>query len=244
MLNRTRKTAHIGIKKVTAVKPRLWMSTHPYRDTKIRSIDTGLKKQWKYSPLFSQPIVDTYVTLTGSRKKDYTLAEAKSNVRHTPKMNVWHHVWEKNQNGEFRMQLVDFDLHKKSCPHAGGCKLWSIENGKTYKSQGNVYVGNHLRGQVYRGKKVWKVGDIRVGQEDGPYGDFVIDYIFAEELDNSGQKIHRFRSAFQSKKRFRLWGLDPYGNVFYSDMKRNLYFYDHETGKLINIGVNESEIIK
>lgn len=103
---------------------RVQMNAQPYSDMrKITSIDTGLKGQWKYSPRFNQPLQDTYIGLTGSRSKDNKFAEANVNVVHIPRVNVWHHVWEKNQNGEYRMQLVDYDLHKGSIPHAGGWKL-------------------------------------------------------------------------------------------------------------------------
>ena len=29
------------------------------------------------------------------------------------------------------MQLVNFDEHQKTCPHAGGCKMWLEANKKS-----------------------------------------------------------------------------------------------------------------
>lgn len=239
MLNRPNKHILYTVKKFASKKPQVQMHAHPYPDTaKISSIYTGLSKQWKYSPLFIYPISETYVELTGSRKKDYILAESKTNTKHIPGLTVWHHVWEKKPNGEYRMQLVDISLHQATCPHAGGCKLWSIENNKKYKSHGGVYVSDHLNGCKYCGKMVYKSGEIRIGQENPPYYDFAIDYIFEHE-----QNVCRLGKRFSSKKKFTVWGLDPYGNTFFADTRGDLYFFDHENGWLVNVQLNESEIL-
>ena len=84
---------------------------------------TGLSGAFKTSPIFLDSIADVRIELTGFRRKDYLLAEEVANIRHTPKVTVWHHAWDEI-NGLYRMQLVDFIEHKKTCPHAGGCKLW------------------------------------------------------------------------------------------------------------------------
>lgn len=225
-------------------RPQLQMHANPYTDTtKIISIDTGRSRQWKYSPLFLQPISETYVVLTGSRKKDYKLAEANTNTIHCPGLTVWHHVWEKNSNGEYRMQLVDSALHTATCPHAGGCKLWSIENNKKYKSHGGVYVSDHLQGRQYGEKAVYRFGDIRMGQSNDPYGDYIIDYIFEPDKNMKKQLVCRIGNYFVRKKQYHLWGLDPYGNTFFSDISGNLFFFDHELGLFIDIQLNESAIL-
>lgn len=244
MLKRPNKLILYTVKKIDSNKPQVQMHTHPYTDTaKICSIDTCLSKQWKYSPLFIQPISETYIVLTGSRKKDYILAEAKTNTKHIPGLTVWHHVWEKNSNDEYRMQLVDFFLHQVMCPHAGGCKLWSIEKKKNYKSHGGVYVSDHLNGCRYCKKVVYKSGEIRIGQANAPYHEFIIDYIFEHEKSLSEQYVYRLRNRIGSKKQLTMWGLDPYGNTFFSDTRGDLYFFDHETGRLVDVQLNESEIL-
>lgn len=56
----------------------------------IETIDTGLPKQFKYSPLFKQPAVkaDVDIELTGFRTRDYKAAERASGITHTPDSTV------------------------------------------------------------------------------------------------------------------------------------------------------------
>ena len=243
MLNQPYRRIQDIAQKLNGKKLQVEMHADPYTDTaNIRSIDTGLNGQWKYSPLFCQPIAETYMVLTGSRRSDYILAEEKTNTKHNPRVTVWHHVWEKNQNGEYRMQLVDYELHRGTCPHAGGCKLWSLENWRPYKSYGGVYVSRHLQDTMYRGKNVYKVGDIRIGDGSDSYGDFVIDYIFKDE--EHPIQMYVYRSSKRFRKHYKLWGLDPYGNEFYSDKNGRLYFFDHEIRKMFDISLHESDVLK
>jgi len=72
----------------------------------------------------------------------------------------------------------------------------------------------------------------------------VIDYIFDDDKEASGLKVYRFRNSFKARKQYRPWGIDPYGNMFYSDADGNIIFIDHETWKLTDIGLNEKEILK
>ena len=244
MVKRFRKRIRYTTQSTMYGRPRIQMHAKPYTDTtKIISIDTGRSRQWKYSPLFLQPISETYVALTGSRRKDYRLAEANTNTIHCPGSTVWHHVWEKNSNGEYRMQLVDSALHTATCPHVGGCKLWSIENNKKYKSHGGVYVSDHLQGRQYCEKSVYRSGEIRLGQSNDPYGDYIIDYIFEAKKNANEQHVCRVGNRIGRKKQYYLWGLDPYGNTFFSDKSGNLIFFDHELGRFIDIELNESAIL-
>lgn len=224
---------------------RFQMSFSPYADTiNITSIDTGLRDKWKYSPLSRYPITDVDVVLTGSRRKDYRIAEQKANVVHTPGVTVWHHAWLKNNSGEYRMQLVNIDLHKKSCPHVGGCKMWSIEHGTPYKSQGNIFVSQKLQGSRIRGKHVISTGFIRRASTPEMYDDLVIDYIFEKsELKYLNPPLHKSLRRGRSRS-LTPWGLDPYGNLFCSDQHGELYFLDHETSMLIDIRLSEGSILR
>jgi hypothetical protein len=222
----------------------LEMHAHPYVNTaEIETIDTHLKHQWRYSPLFIHPYADTDIFLTGSRRNDYKLAEATTGVKHIPGSTVWHHAWMKDKLGKYKMQLVNCSKHQKTCPHAGGCKLWTIENKKVYRSNGNVYVNEGILGKTIRSKTVYRVGEIRTGKMTQQYEDYIIDFIF------NHNRIHTLRMDASSNsnlptKSVGLWGLDSYGNLFLVDARGQLYFFDHETGKLTYISLNESDIIK
>lgn len=221
------------------------MHAHPYvNTTEIETIDTLLKHQWRYSPLFRHPYADTDIALTGSRRDDYKLAEAVAGVKHIPGSTVWHHAWRKDKFGKYKMQLVDYSIHQKTCPHAGGCKLWTIENNKIYRSCGDVYVNKSMLGKNIMSKTVYKVGEIRTGITSRTYEDFIIDHIFNYHNSTHTLRMGVSCSSRVRRKFSRVWGLDPYGNLFLSDDRGQLYFFDHETGKLISISINESEIAK
>ena len=103
-----------------------------YLNTNIDNVVTGLGGNFRYSPIFKNAVADTFIELTGYRNKDYKIAEAKTGKGHTPKVTVWHHAWQE-KDGLYRMQLVDFSEHKKTYPHAGGCKLWIMNTHKKKK---------------------------------------------------------------------------------------------------------------
>lgn len=190
--------------------------TTPYTDPDIKSVFTGLNGRFKYSPIFTNCLADTMVELTGHRSKDYVIAEAQTGKKHTPGVTVWHHVWEK-QDGKYRMQLVSFEEHKKTCPHAGGCKLWllnSTENRVSYRQM------EHF-------------------EESGDYSDLSLFY----PIRNS--KIKFYQNGYVSKKtllfakkeRAELFGIDVYGNLLYKN-NTNLYFWDHEFDLVFSVKNN------
>lgn len=230
--------------KFSVFKNKLWMWANPYNNPNlIISIDTKLPGNSKYSPLFLQTFADTYITLTGSRNRDYRLAEAETKCIHIPKTTVWHHVWEKNSGGKYRMQLVDYSLHQKSCPHAGGCKLWTLEHNMAYKCYRNVYVSEKLLNKKIGKYRVNFVGELRRGRTRIPYADYVIDYIFDE--DETYTKSICIRKGQRCvAKRTRVWGLDPYGNIFVVNSKGELFLLDHEFGTIRNCGIKEKDILR
>lgn len=182
----------------------------PYDNPNIQTVFTGLSGAFKTSPIFLDSIADVRIELTGFRRKDYLLAEEVANIRHTPKVTVWHHAWDEI-NGLYRMQLVDFIEHKKTCPHAGGCKLWMNKNKGTYRY-------TQLR------------------EKYGNYTDFSTIYsINLEEIDcyERGYVDKRMLSIIR-RKNARLVGMDVYGNLIYKNRKTT-YFWDHEQDTLIPI---------
>ena len=185
----------------------------PYNDPNIINVPTGLGRGFKYSPIFKKCIADTMVELTGYRRKDYVIAEAQTGKEHTPRVTVWHHAWEE-KNGKYRMQLVDFEEHKKTCPHAGGCKLW-LQNTKKrskYLSHNAIYSS----------------------QNSGDYSDLPSFYSVESTESNFYQKGYVSKSTLSviRKKKAQLVGVDMYGNLLYKNAK-NLYFWDHESDSLI-----------
>ena len=224
---------------------RATMQAKPYADTdEIETIDTGLGKQWRYSPLFKKPFAETYIGLTGSRIKDYRLAEANTGQKHIPGTTVWHHVWAKDNQGNYRMQLVTTVAHQKTCPHAGGCKLWSIEHNKIYKAYGTIYVSETLHGKVIAGKVIHKTGLVRTGVNLLPYNDYVIDFIFDDKSRPNIQMMFNKHYLRRRKSRpSKIWGLDPYGNLFLSSADGQLFFWNHETKDIFALSVNEGNIL-
>ena len=227
-------------------------SNYCYRD----GADTNLNGCWKYSPLFKHPYADDYISLTGKRQKDYREIEKITNSKHIPGKSVWHHVWEEKY-GKYRMRLVDLSLHQKTCPHAGGCKKWSLCNGKSYKNRNAYACGVEL----YIGEQPKKVGvDDKIVKDHRrfincrprgmqPYMDLELDYVFITPSEyewrctptrNNTTLSRTQRSYMKGIKKtnrttFRAFGLDPYGNVFEVDKRGRVAFYDHEVGQRILI---------
>lgn len=127
-------------------RPSAWKKT--YENLNITSAYTGLDGVFRFSPIFHNCIADTMVELTGYRSKDYCIAEAQTGKKHTPKVTVWHHAWEE-KGGKYRMQLVDFEEHKKTCPHAGGCKLWLQNTKRKSKYRACNQMNNYERNGDY-----------------------------------------------------------------------------------------------
>lgn len=209
MNSRCRKN-HNNVLKMPQIKAEVFAWAKPYNDPNIDDVFTGLGKQFRYSPIFKNAIADTMVKLTGCRGKDYIIAEQQTGTKHTPRVTVWHHAWEEN-NGLYRMQLVDFDTHKKSCPHAGGCRLWlqkQKRNGR-YKSNNKT-------------------------KETGNYADFTSFYLIDayNQYDFQDNYVSKRTCSIAKRKHIQLIGVDMYGNLLYTNGKRT-YLWDHESDKLI-----------
>ena len=186
----------------------------PYNDPNIESGNTGLDGKFKYSPVFVDSIVDTMVELTGYRKKDYIIAEEQTGKKHMAGRTVWHHAWNE-KDGKYLMQLVDFEEHKKTCPHAGGCKLWLLNKG--YKLQYAIH-------KKYNRKNT------------GNYSDKSHFYRINESEIGFYQKgyVSRKTLSIVRRKKIALYGTDVYGNLLYGNAKK-LFFWDHENDVLTRI---------
>lgn len=185
----------------------------PYNDSNIKNVDTGLGKGFKYSPIFIKCFAETMIELTGYRSKDYVIAEKKTQTKHIPKVTVWHHAWDE-KDGKYLMQLVDFEEHKKTCPHAGGCKLW-LQNTK-----------KKLRYSSYNA--------IHSSKNSGDYSDLPSFYSVESTESDFYQKgyVSKRTLSVIGKKKAQLVGVDMYGNLLYKNAK-NLYFWDHESDSLV-----------
>lgn len=196
----------------------------PYANPDIIDVYTGLGKGFKYSPIFKKCIAETMVKLTGYREKDYVIAELQTGKKHTPKVSVWHHAWDEKK-GLYRMQLVDFSVHKKTCPHAGGCKLWLLNN---QKGKNAMYRANgRLKGNV------------------DCYLDVPHFYSIESNERNYFQKgyVSKKTLSLVKRKGICLVGVDMYGNLIYQNDK-STYFWDHEQDILILIKKKEEFYIK
>lgn len=191
----------------------------PYDNPDIEDVCTGLDRQFKYSPIFKHPLADTMVELTGYRKKDYVIAEKQVGKTHTPRVTVWHHAWHE-KDGLYRMQLVDFEVHKKTCPHAGGCKLWILNTKRKSKYKSCVRSKN-----------------------EGDYSDITLFYRIEASKRNYYQRGYVGKRTISSikRKRLTLVGIDVYGNLLY-ESRRGAYFWDHENDCLIPLNRKEFQV--
>ncbi len=236
------------MKRLNFVRRVLWENkATPYTEEDIINIDTGLAKQFRHSPKFKNVIAETKIKLTGSRRKDYLLAESQTNSIHTPNVTVWHHVWEVDENGYYTMQLISMKRHSKTFPHAGGVKLWLLNNQSKskyackYNSYGEIYINENQKMSTTTGAKTIHTRLIRSGIS-GEYNDYVIDYIVPQVRDRESTIVKK-KIRYRRKDKYKIWGYDPYGNVFVRDNKGNIYFYDHEEMTYTSLGISERELL-
>ena len=107
-------------------------SSTPYAINNVTSIPTGLSAQWAYSPWFQGAwlLKQTRVVLTGKRSEDYLAAETATKRWHIPRVTVWHHIFDWSaETGKCTMQLVGWNIHCSTVPHAGGCWQYSQHYG-------------------------------------------------------------------------------------------------------------------
>jgi hypothetical protein len=73
-------------------------------------------------------------TVTGSRKKDYELANEEGGFANRPKGYIWHHVDDFDpQTGESSLELIKEGAHVATYPHAGSVAQYEKHHGIRYK---------------------------------------------------------------------------------------------------------------
>ena len=79
--------------------------------------------------------VETRITIeaTGSRKKDFAVANEYFNFTKTPEGYVWHHVDDYNvAENTFTLELIREEAHDAVKPHSGGCAQYDAVFGRNY----------------------------------------------------------------------------------------------------------------
>ncbi|WP_026930075.1 HNH endonuclease [Glycomyces tenuis] len=84
-------------------------SNHPTTNVPFDSNGYPDFSQWRHPT-----VSDVRITLTGSRSKDFTLANQKAGLTSTPAGYTWHHHQDKGL-----MQLIETGVHRKT-GHTGG----------------------------------------------------------------------------------------------------------------------------
>lgn len=233
-------------------------SSMPYKQTDVNSIATQLSGQWAYSPSFvkSKLIAQTSIKLTGSRRADYLAAEKNTGKKHKARTTVWHHVYDFNQTSGFcTMQLVAWNDHVETVPHAGGCKAFAAFRGRPYRQLPpdkeapaaalNIpsYSAKELDDFSVRtgltlpsGIRRFYNGEFRLNQTALNYAaqkDFYLDAVLPlwDQEGASVEGIHQLvknHPAFSQLKGITTIGVDACGNLFGTNEYGALLFYDHE----------------
>ena len=244
--------------------------TLPY----VNSISTGLSSQWTYSPSFYgvKLLASASVSLTGTRKKDYDAAEKESGQKHTPGVTVWHHVYDFDRStGKATMQLVAWNHHQETIPHAGGFKQYNAgysQSNRQLLSDEDIPI-IQLNAPAYSSKALDEFScrtglslpqeirrfynqDIQLNQEAlrrAALNDFHLDAILPLQ-DQEGASVEGMHQLLKNHpapsllQDHTVTGLDACGNLFCADKTGAVLFYDHETGELQTVGLSLNDLIK
>ena len=91
---------------------------------------------FRHSPyIYSQNSHPVYIVIiaTGSRRKDFKLANEKIGFGKTPSGYTWHHLDDYNvKDGTFTLELVECWAHRATAPHSGGCAQYKAATGHRY----------------------------------------------------------------------------------------------------------------
>ncbi|WP_203969416.1 HNH endonuclease signature motif containing protein [Capnocytophaga stomatis] len=69
------------------------------------------------------------IKISGSREKDYNLANIEANLEKKPENYTWHHMDDYNPTtGKCTMQLVETEAHNLSKPHYGAVRQYEKNN--------------------------------------------------------------------------------------------------------------------
>ena len=74
------------------------------------------------------------IKATGSRRKDFKLANTKLGFIKTPSGYTWHHLDDYNVlDGTITLELVESWAHRATTPHSGGCAMYKTATRHCYK---------------------------------------------------------------------------------------------------------------
>lgn len=245
----------------------------PREFPEVNSIQTALGGAFQFSPSFAAPDRTARIAMTGQRNSDYTVAEAGSR---RAAGQTWHHVYELNYNAvtnECTMQLVNTQLHQKTCPHAGACWQYSQAHRRQpyhLAKSGELTLGGpfldvtplghtalgelqYTTGlslppaltRLYTGESRLRTGILSI--QGGR--DLILDTL-APLDEGAGMsvlqqlEINRQHPISVPMDTFRYFGSDPYGNLFFCDRKETVWFYDHEEDALHPTELTLQEIME
>lgn len=250
-------------------------AARPYQQRDVNSINTNLPNQWAYSPSFvnTKLIVQTSIKLTGSRRADYLAAEKNTGKKHKARTTVWHHVYDFDPiSGGCTMQLVHWQDHADTVPHAGGCKAFAVSRGRPYRQlppdkeapaaacdipsysakeldEFSLQTGLTLSSEVRR----FYSGELRLNQAALNYAaqqhDFHLDAVLPLR-DQEGISVEAIcqilkkRPVSSQLKAVTVIGVDACGNLFYSDGSGAVGFYDHEEDEIIPTDLELMQLIE
>lgn len=73
------------------------------------------------------------IEATGSRSKDFSIANEAIGLEDTPEGYVWHHVDDYDvESNSLTLQLVKDEAHNATKPHSGACAQYDAVNGPSY----------------------------------------------------------------------------------------------------------------
>lgn len=253
-------------------------SSRPYNLPNVASTPTNLPNQWAYSPSFSgaKLLAQASIQLTGSRRADYLAAERSTGTRHRARVTVWHHVYDFVPNiplrsGTCTMQLVAWNDHQQTIPHAGGCKAFSAQYNRPYRlpAPDKEAPAVEIELPAYSAKELEEFslrtgltlspelrrfysGEFRLSQAALRYAaqkDIHLDAVLPlwDEEGASVEGMQQFlkgHSALQPLKELTCIGVDACGNVFCTDEKGGVLFYDHEEDIRIDADVDLRSLLE
>lgn len=255
------------------IEPNTVGASAPYTQTNVLSIYTWRQGQWAYSPSFTgrKLITSAQVALTGYRKRDYLAAENRTHQQHTPRVTVWHHVYNFDANtNECTMQLVHWDHHVQTIPHTGGCKAYSEHYGHRYRQtppdrsslvlgcmpaysaaeleEFSRQTGLRLTPELRR----FYSGAYRLNQaalEFAAQQDFPLDAILPLQ-DQEGASVEGMHQllknlpCFQHPDNLTVIAMDACGDYFCATDNGSVQFYDHEQDQYFETDLDLRELME
>lgn len=248
-------------------------ASHRYTLPNVRSIATGRPAQWAYSPKFvgGKLIASTRIPLTGRRTADYRVAEARTGQVHVGGVTVWHHLYDfdPNDNDKCTMQLVRYDDHLETVPHAGGCVAYEDYYDVDYKAVPpeeqpvsvpcavEVYSVRELEDFCVRtaltlspALRRFYGGDFQLNQTALSYiagQDRLLDCILPlHSRDGASlEQVHRdLADKLPALAQAPAIGMDACGNYFCAAPNDGLLFYDHERNQAVDTGLTLRDLMQ